>query len=57
MQKNKIPFHLTKDINSEISFNWIKSLNADIIFCFGWSNLLKKYSKLNTNGCFRISSN
>ena len=42
MQKNKIPFHLTKDINSEISFNWIKSLNADIIFCFGWSNLLKK---------------
>ncbi len=41
-KKNKIPFHLTKDINSEISFNWIKSLNADIIFCFGWSNLLKK---------------
>ena len=33
---------LPQNPHTEISFNWIKSLNADIIFCFGWSNLLKK---------------
>ena len=41
-EKNKIPFKLVNDINSKDNYNWIKSLNPDIIFCFGWSNLLKK---------------
>ena len=41
-EKNKIPFKLVNDVNSKDNYNWIKSLNPDIIFCFGWSNLLKK---------------
>lgn len=39
---NKIPFKHVEDINSNDCCDWIKSLNPDIIFCFGWSNLLKK---------------
>jgi len=41
-EKNKIPFKLVDDINSMDNYNWIKSLNPDIIFCFGWSYILKK---------------
>ena len=41
-EKNKIPFKLVDNINSKENYNWIKSLNPDIIFCFGWSNILKK---------------
>lgn len=40
-KKNKIPYRLVDDINSHDSCDWIKSLNPDIIFCFGWSSLLK----------------
>ena len=42
-EKNKIPYKFTDNLNSEDNYNWIKSFNPDIIFCFGWSNLLKKY--------------
>ena len=35
-KKNKIPYRLVDDINSNDSCDWIKSLNPDIIFCFGW---------------------
>ena len=38
----KIPFKYVDDINSDDSQKWIKSINPDIIFCFGWSNILKK---------------
>ncbi len=41
-EKNKIPFKFVNDINSKDNYNWINSLNPDIIFCFGWSNILKK---------------
>lgn len=41
-KKKKIPIKFVNDINSKENFNWIKSLNPDIIFCFGWSSLLKK---------------
>lgn len=41
-KKTKIPIKLVNDINSKDSYDWIKSLNPDIIFCLGWSNLLKK---------------
>lgn len=37
-----IPFHYTSDINSQETVNWIKKLNPDIVFCFGWSSLIKK---------------
>lgn len=41
-EKNKIPYKFTDNVNSEDNCDWIKSFNPDIIFCFGWSNLLKK---------------
>jgi methionyl-tRNA formyltransferase len=41
-QKNGIPFHHTSNINSSETINWIKQLDPDVIFCFGWSNLIKK---------------
>jgi methionyl-tRNA formyltransferase len=40
--KNSVPVHISNDVNSEITLDWIQSINPDIIFCFGWSNLLKK---------------
>lgn len=41
-KKNKIPYKIVEDINSEKNLLWVKSFKPDIIFCFGWSNLLKK---------------
>ena len=41
-KKNKIPIKYVKDINSKKNIEWIKSLAPDIIFCFGWSSLIKK---------------
>ena len=39
---NNIPFNYVKNINSDKNINWIKNLDPDIIFCFGWSSLIKK---------------
>ena len=40
-KKNKIPFrYIDKNFLKE-DCDWVKSLNPDIIFCFGWSSLLK----------------
>ena len=39
---NNFPVHISNDVNSEETLNWIKTINPEIIFCFGWSNLLKK---------------
>jgi methionyl-tRNA formyltransferase len=41
-QSNNIPFHYTSNINSSESVSWLKELNPDVVFCFGWSNLIKK---------------
>ena len=40
-RKHRIPVTYTPDINSDESIIWIKKLVPDIIFCFGWSRLLK----------------
>ncbi|BFG70379.1 formyltransferase family protein [Sediminibacterium sp. KACHI17] len=37
-----IPYKLVNDINHPNNVLWIRQLLPDIIFCFGWSNLLKK---------------
>lgn len=37
-----IPWKYVKDVNAPHIQTWIKSLKPDIIFCFGWSNLIKK---------------
>ena len=37
-----IPICLTPNINCIEAVAWIKDRNPDIIFCFGWSQLIKK---------------
>ena len=39
---NNIPYLYTENINNQETIFWIKKLKSDIIFCFGWSSLLKK---------------
>ena len=39
---NDIQYNLIEDINAKESIEWIKGLEPDIIFCFGWSSLIKK---------------
>jgi methionyl-tRNA formyltransferase len=41
-KEHKIPWIYANDINSQESIKWIKSKEPDIIFCFGWSRILKK---------------
>jgi methionyl-tRNA formyltransferase len=40
-KERSIPFKHVKDINHPNNVNWIFELNPDIIFCFGWSSLIK----------------
>jgi len=39
--KHNILVRYTTDINSDENISWIKTLVPDVIFCFGWSRLLK----------------
>ena len=39
---NNIPYIYVNNINSDENIQWIKGLDIDIIFCFGWSSLIKK---------------
>ena len=41
-KENKIPYKFVDDINSKENIEWVSLLKPDIIFCFGWSNLIKK---------------
>lgn len=41
-KENKIPYKFVDDVNSKENIKWISTLNPDVIFCFGWSNLIKK---------------
>ena len=41
-KQNDIPYIYVRDINSKVNIDWIKDKSPDIIFCFGWSYLLKK---------------
>jgi len=40
--RNNIPFRHVQDINLQENIEWIVNLKPDIIFCFGWSQILKK---------------
>lgn len=40
-EKHHIPSHHTNEVNSKASVDWIKGKNPDVIFCLGWSRLLK----------------
>ena len=37
-----IPWFYAEDINSVESLSWIQDKSPDVIFCFGWSKLLKQ---------------
>lgn len=37
-----IDWKYVKDINAPHIVEWIKNLSPDVIFCFGWSSLIKK---------------
>jgi methionyl-tRNA formyltransferase len=36
-----IPWHGARDINASETLDWIRAKKPDVIFCFGWSRLLK----------------
>ena len=38
--EKKYPVRYTPDINSEAHLSWIRGLEPDVIFCFGWSRLI-----------------
>ena len=40
--QNNIPVKQVRDINHPNNISWIKFHNPDIMFCFGWSSLLKE---------------
>jgi methionyl-tRNA formyltransferase len=39
---HSIPCRYASDINSKENIKWVKDKDPDIIFCFGWSVLIKK---------------
>lgn len=41
-KSNKIPYHYANDVNTHKTEQWIKNKEPDIIFCLGWSQLLKE---------------
>lgn len=41
-EKFDLPCTYIDDINSESSLRWISEKKPDVVFCFGWSKLLKK---------------
>lgn len=40
-RERNIPWKFVKDINAPHILNWIKSREPEVIFCFGWSSLIK----------------
>lgn len=38
---NEIPWTYSDNINSEHTSSWIRTLQPDVIFCFGWSEIIK----------------
>jgi methionyl-tRNA formyltransferase len=56
-KKKNIPYRLVDNINDGEVLAWIRRLQPDIIFCWGWSELLKKRDfEFDTNGCDWFSS-
>jgi methionyl-tRNA formyltransferase len=39
--QNDIPFKFVKDINAPNIIEWISSVNPDVVYCMGWSSLIK----------------
>jgi methionyl-tRNA formyltransferase len=41
-EQRGIPLFKTRDVNSSEAIDWVRNMKPDIVFCFGWSRLLKK---------------
>jgi methionyl-tRNA formyltransferase len=41
-KEKSLPWIFCEDINSAESISWISSLRPDVIFCFGWSQIIKR---------------
>ena len=41
-EDNRIDYKFVKDINAQGILEWIVSLKPEVIYCFGWSSLIKK---------------
>jgi methionyl-tRNA formyltransferase len=41
-ENNQLPVYHTNDIHQEACIAWIRDKDPDILFCFGWSQLLKE---------------
>lgn len=41
-EQHNIPWKYVKDINAPHILEWIGTLSPEVIFCFGWSSLIKK---------------
>ena len=41
-KENNIPFKHCPNINDELSIEWVRKLKPEVIFCFGWSQILSK---------------
>lgn len=51
-KEHNIPFHYVDNISDEASLAFVKSCNPDIIYCFGWSQLLKsELLSIPSKGC------
>ena len=37
-----IPFRYVNNVNDAETLDWIKSLKPDVVYCFGWSSLIKR---------------
>ncbi|RDV16123.1 methionyl-tRNA formyltransferase [Pontibacter diazotrophicus] len=40
-EEKEIPYKLVRDINHPNNIAWIQERSPDVLFCFGWSSLLK----------------
>jgi len=40
-RQNNIPVHYCKNVNDKVTIQWIGNKKPDIIFCWGWSQLIK----------------
>jgi methionyl-tRNA formyltransferase len=41
-RENSISYKIVNDINHSNNIQWIREQSPDVIYCFGWSSLLKK---------------
>ena len=41
-KSNNIPLYYAKNLNQEECLGWIKDKKPDVLFCFGWSQLIKE---------------